>query len=154
MGQQVSVIASDAIWRTVYNQAIIETDNFRSRRYVEDNNLFGMKKNSRKLYTGLSGDFCIYSNVESSVLDYIMRQKQFGISFNSPPERFIIDTLNSGYVAGRNLESGNREVLAYLKLWNQLSGIKSYKADPTAARKIIEYAGLALAIVLLTLRKK
>jgi hypothetical protein len=149
VGQSVGVVASDNIWRTVYVQAQIETGNFSSRLYREDNNMFGMRApNSRGLYIGItSSDFAKYLSTTESLKDYILRQRQYGISFHQSSSDYIEQTLNSGYVAGADLKSGNKEVLEYYKAWMKGTGNQLPFTMPW--KPVLEYTALFLTIIAL-----
>lgn len=56
--------------KLVVSQAAHETNNFSSRIFKQNNNLFGMKVSSRKIATSEKNGHAVYSNIEDSVKDY------------------------------------------------------------------------------------
>jgi len=56
----------------VYAQALLETNNFHSRIFVENNNLFGMKEATQRvtLSKGSQNNHAYYKNWSDSVYDY------------------------------------------------------------------------------------
>ena len=63
----------------VYAQAVLESNNFKSRIFIESNNLFGMKKAMQRptTCTGTHRGHASYSNWRQSVLDYALFQAAF-----------------------------------------------------------------------------
>ena len=58
----------------VYAQAILESDHFRSRIFIENQNLFGMTQAIQRisLSKGTSNNYAYYSNWKESVYDYAL----------------------------------------------------------------------------------
>jgi len=56
--------------KLIVAQAAHETNNFSSRIFRENNNLFGMKVSSRKIATSEKNGHAVYSNISDSVKDY------------------------------------------------------------------------------------
>ncbi len=56
----------------IYGQALLETDHFRSRIFMENNNIFGMKEATKRvsLSRGTQYDHAFYDNWLESVYDY------------------------------------------------------------------------------------
>lgn len=56
----------------VYAQAMLETNNFKSPIFLENNNLFGMKESTFRISTalGTQDNHAFYNNWEDSVYDY------------------------------------------------------------------------------------
>jgi uncharacterized FlgJ-related protein len=63
----------------VYAQAVLESNNFKSRIFIESNNLFGMKKATQRPTTCTSTHrgHAMYSNWKESVIDYALFQAAF-----------------------------------------------------------------------------
>jgi uncharacterized FlgJ-related protein len=64
----------------VYKQAILETGNFKSRLFKEDNNLFGMKYPRNRPTTAIGvndNGSAIYYSWEHSILDYMIWQNKY-----------------------------------------------------------------------------
>lgn len=81
----------------VMAQARLETGNFTSRIYNENNNLFGMKKAYRRPSTcqGLKYGHCYYDDWIDSVIDYVLYQRVFLSHVNDPDIYLAI--LNRSY---------------------------------------------------------
>ena len=96
----------------VYAQMKLETGNFRSKVFRENNNLFGMKvaKSRPTTNKGKQHGHAIYHTWRESVIDYAI--------------------YSAKYLSDIKTES---EYLAYLK--------KNYSEDPNYIKKIIEIAG-------------
>src|ERR1035437_9842971 len=56
----------------VYGQALLETDHFKSRIFMENKNLFGMKLSTKRvtLSNGSQSDYAYYSTWTNSLYDY------------------------------------------------------------------------------------
>jgi hypothetical protein len=56
----------------IYAQALIETDHFKSRIFLENNNLFGMKEASKRINVSKGSQYnhAFYNNWSDSLLDY------------------------------------------------------------------------------------
>ena len=63
-----------------YAQSILETDSFRSRIFIENNNLFGMKEAKNRPTTALGTQYnhAYYHNWEESVMDYALWCSKYG----------------------------------------------------------------------------
>lgn len=63
----------------VYSQARLETANFTSKVFRENNNLFGMKASSSRPTTSneVEGGYAYYSTWKESVLDYAFYQSRY-----------------------------------------------------------------------------
>jgi uncharacterized FlgJ-related protein len=63
----------------VYAQAVLESNNFKSRIFIESNNLFGMKKAMQRPTTCTSTHrgHAMYSDWKQSVMDYALFQAAF-----------------------------------------------------------------------------
>jgi flagellum-specific peptidoglycan hydrolase FlgJ len=63
----------------VYAQAILETANFTSKNFKEDNNMFGMKRAKSRITTALksSSVYAVYDSWESSLIDYALYQSRY-----------------------------------------------------------------------------
>lgn len=97
----------------IYSQAVHETGNFTSAIYKENNNLFGMKQARvrENTATGENRGHATYNSLFDSVIDYILRQKNFNIKAQLfQTEIYINDTFNSGYA----------EDTSYMTKWRNL----------------------------------
>lgn len=98
-------------------QAKLETANFTSRIYREDNNLFGMRPNSRNIFIGVddtpNGKFCVYDSLFDSVRDRIALDIQNGVAAVNG-KQYMEEVLDNGYVP-----SGQR--FAYLERWKKIN---------------------------------
>jgi uncharacterized FlgJ-related protein len=58
-------------------QAIHESANFRSRRFIQDNNMFGMRKATQRKTTasGVRNKYATYTSWQRSVDDFLLMQK-------------------------------------------------------------------------------
>ena len=62
----------------VYAQAVIESGNFTSKKFIEDNNLFGMRKaKSRCTLAFGTGTYAKFKTWRESVIDYALYQTAF-----------------------------------------------------------------------------
>lgn len=63
----------------VYKQAILETNNFQSSIFIENNNLFGMKIAINRPTTsiGVNKNHAVYENWRQSVIDYALFQTSY-----------------------------------------------------------------------------
>jgi hypothetical protein len=63
----------------VYAQAILETGNFKSKVFLENNNLFGMKAASKRPSTAISfkNEYAVYEDWQASVIDYALFQAAY-----------------------------------------------------------------------------
>lgn len=83
----------------VYAQAILESNNFKSKLCKENNNIFGMKVPAQR-FTFCNnpydyGNYAKYDNIESSVLDYKAWQMQN--AYNITTEEGYFNLLRSIY---------------------------------------------------------
>jgi len=142
---------SNQIANVIYQQAKLETGTFTSRRYLEDHNLFGMKApNSRELYSSISNKFAKYDDDATSIKDYLLRQKQYKISFHQSPLEYIQATLKSGYVQADEMKE-------YYIIWSGLSGIdvKGAENKKKLVQRIFEgvIIGALIALVISTIKE-
>lgn len=82
----------------LYAQAKHETGNFKSRIYLQNHNLFGMKLPRIRKTTALKSRYghAVYKNNWTSIYDYFLRQNNFNIDFKNT-QQYVKDTTNSGY---------------------------------------------------------
>ncbi|WP_417290942.1 glucosaminidase domain-containing protein [Corallibacter sp.] len=97
----------------LYSQAYHETGNFTSNIFKHNKNLFGMKKATVRDTTaiGEASGHATYNSLSDSVIDYILRQRDFKIKprlFND--NQYMLDTLNSNYAEDTN----------YLSKWQNI----------------------------------
>jgi len=69
----------------VYAQTILETNNFKSKMFVENNNLFGMKEAKSRITTakGSQSNYAYYDNWCESLYDYALYSSNYLSSLNS-----------------------------------------------------------------------
>lgn len=91
----------------VMAQSIIETGNFNSRIFKENNNLFGMKKATIRINTALGTQYghALYDNWRESLYDYAFYQCRYLSDIKSEREYFQ-------YLSMTYAESGDRYVSA------------------------------------------
>ena len=85
----------------VYAQAIVESNNFTSSIFLENNNMFGMKMPQNRLTTaiGIRKGHAIYSTWEDCIIDYALYQSRYlqGLTedeyFNKLKRSYAEDTL-------------------------------------------------------------
>lgn len=110
---------------TLYSQAVHETGNFTSN-LAKKNNLFGMKKASKRPQEGVTGydqnGHCYYISVRASIVDRVNRDKQFGIM---PPyvwadvRSYCQQVAQSGYATdGAYLQKWVTIINQYISLWH------------------------------------
>ena len=82
----------------IVGQALLETGNFTSAVFTENNNAFGLKLPSQRptLATGENRGHATFNSVADSVVDYAMRQQYFGIP-DGDVEQYMRATVASGY---------------------------------------------------------
>ena len=63
----------------VYAQAVLESGNFKSKLFLSQNNMFGMKQSYQRANTssGNINNYASYSNWRQSVLDYALYQASY-----------------------------------------------------------------------------
>jgi len=63
----------------VYAQAVLETGNFTSNVFIDNNNLFGMRMSSNRPTTALyaNNNYAVYKSWQESVLDYALYQAYY-----------------------------------------------------------------------------
>lgn len=63
----------------VYAQAILETGNFSSKNFKQNNNMFGMKRAKSRITTAMesSSTYAVYNSWEKSLIDYGLYQSRY-----------------------------------------------------------------------------
>ena len=81
----------------VLAQSILESGNFKSKLFVENNNMFGMKVSTQRPTTnkGATNDYAYYSNWRECVQDYAMYQARYLCNFKNEVE--YLDYLKQNY---------------------------------------------------------
>lgn len=81
----------------VLRQARIESGNFKSRIFLENNNMFGMKMPNKRpnMVSGINRGYAVYNNWKESVIDYALYQVYSGKNLSK--ENYI-KMLNNNYV--------------------------------------------------------
>jgi uncharacterized FlgJ-related protein len=74
----------------VLGQSILETGHFKSKIFIENNNLFGMKKSSSRITMSdsIQNGHAYYDNWEDSVYDYALYQSTYLRKIKSEEEYF------------------------------------------------------------------
>lgn len=85
----------------VIAQAKIETGNFKSKVFLENNNLFGMRQSRQRITTstGTNLNHATYDNWQDSVIDYAIYQSTYLKSFN---RNEYLDYLQANYAENPN----------------------------------------------------
>lgn len=97
----------------VLAQAILETNNFKSRIFLENNNLFGMKPAKLRPTTsnGVLNGYAYYNNWKESVLDYALYQAAYAKSIDTEDNYYILLTTfaeDTSYIKKlKNIQYGN-----------------------------------------------
>ena len=80
----------------VLRQARIESGNFKSRVFLENNNMFGMKIPNKRpnMVSGSNRGYAVYSNWQESVIDYALYQVYSGKNLSKED---YIKMLNNNY---------------------------------------------------------
>lgn len=94
----------------VIAQSKIETGNFKSKVFLENNNLFGMRQARQRITTstGTNLNHATYDNWQDSVIDYAIYQSTYLKSFN---RNEYLDYLQANYAENPN----------YVKLIKQMT---------------------------------
>lgn len=68
----------------VASQAVLESGNFKSKVYLENNNLFGMKlpQSRPTLAIGVKNGYAVYQSWQESILDYALWQMAYAKNLN------------------------------------------------------------------------
>ncbi len=85
----------------VMKQAILESCNFKSKIFLENNNLFGMRLPSNRITTAIGENlnFAVYEKWEDSVIDYGIYQSTYLRKFN---RQQYIEFLKNNYAENKN----------------------------------------------------
>lgn len=88
----------------VFAKAILESGHFKSKMFLNKNNLFGMKKAVHRttLGQGNPGDYVYFKSIEESIIDYKLYQMQFVDEINS--EQMYIKRICQSYSSNGNYE--------------------------------------------------
>ena len=80
----------------VLRQARTESGNFKSRVFLENNNMFGMKIPSKRpnMVSGSNRGYAVYNNWQESVIDYALYQVYSGKNLSKED---YINMLNNNY---------------------------------------------------------
>ena len=80
----------------VLRQARIESGNFKSRVFLENNNMFGMKIPNKRpnMVSGSNSGYAVYNNWQESVIDYALYQVYSGKNLSKED---YINMLNNNY---------------------------------------------------------
>lgn len=95
----------------VYAQAQLETGEFKSKIFKENNNLFGMKQATRRPTTnkGVENGHAYYSNWKESVVDYGFYSAQYLSNIKTESE--YLDYLGQSYAEDPNYVSKIRKII-------------------------------------------
>ncbi len=100
----------------IYGQALLETDHFRSRIFIENNNIFGMKTATKRvnLSHGTQYDHAYYSNWMDSVYDYGLYYASYLSKLETEDQYFSY--LGEYYAEDREYVTKLKEIIANEKL--------------------------------------
>lgn len=100
----------------VYAQAKLETGNFKSKIFRENNNLFGMKEAKRRPTTnkGTENNHAVYLNWKESVVDYAMYSAAYLNGIKSESEYF--DYLRQNYAQDTSYVLRLKEIIEKQKM--------------------------------------
>jgi flagellum-specific peptidoglycan hydrolase FlgJ len=100
----------------VFAQALIETGNFTSNIYIENNNLFGMKLPKRRQTTaiGENRNHAIYTSWTQSLADYKLWQDK--MIHKAPTLEDYLNYLGRNYAEDKNYIKKIRKTMKKLKL--------------------------------------
>jgi uncharacterized FlgJ-related protein len=94
----------------VYAQAVMESGNFKSKMFKDNNNLFGMRKAKSRCTVALEGGtYAKFKTWRESVIDYALYQSTFAKKIGSRSE--YIDHLAKNYATGNAYKGHLLEVL-------------------------------------------
>lgn len=103
----------------IFAQAAFETNNFESKIYLKNNNLFGMRhpKSRETLSLGSKYGYALYSGPEASIADFklyykALRYPQIHLSIPN----YVQDLKNKGYFEG-NLEKYQKGVIYWYNFY-------------------------------------
>jgi hypothetical protein len=104
----------------VVAQAILESGNFKSKVFKENNNLFGMKRASKRPSLGImEGSYNKYKSWQESVLDYAFYQAYFCNKIKTEEE--YINHLCNHYAEDINYKLKLNRIIARLRNTNSLT---------------------------------
>lgn len=85
----------------VFRQARIESGNFKSRVFLENNNMFGMKIPSKRpnMVSGSNRGYAVYNSWQESVIDYALYQAYSGKNLTKED---YVKMLNNSYAEDVN----------------------------------------------------
>ena len=105
----------------VYAQSLIETGNFTSKIFKENNNLFGMREAKVRLNLALGTQYshAYYDSWESSLLDYALYASSYLKDLNTEEKYF--DYLGKNYAEDPNYVSKLRKIIKERDLKNKFN---------------------------------
>jgi uncharacterized FlgJ-related protein len=104
----------------VVAQAVLESGNFKSKVFKENNNIFGMKKASTRPTLGtMQGSYSKYKNWQESILDYAFYQAYFCNRIKSEEE--YINHLCTNYAEDEKYRDKLERIIAKLRNTNSLT---------------------------------
>ena len=94
----------------VYAQAVLETGNFKSKLFVNNNNLFGFKEPKVRSNTarGSVSGYAYYSSWRQSVIDYALYQSSYIRKLNRED---YFDYLDKNYAEDPNYSKKLKEII-------------------------------------------
>lgn len=102
----------------VFAQAKLESGNFTSKIYKENNNLFGMRIARLRPTTALneSGGYAVYPDWKSSIIDYALYQSAYLREINTEENYYAY--LDSSYADDENYVKKIQQIVGNLKINN------------------------------------
>ena len=100
----------------VYAQALLETGEFKSKMFVENHNLFGMKEANKRINTarGTQNEHAYYNNWENSLIDYALYSATYLYSLDNEDD--YLNYLGQYYAEDQQYVSKLKEVIVREKL--------------------------------------
>lgn len=100
----------------VYAQAILETDNFKSKLFIENHNLFSMKEAVKRINTakGTQYQHAYYDNWIESIYDYAMYSSTYLSELKTESDYF--DYLGQNYAEDREYVNKLKQIIETEKL--------------------------------------
>ncbi|MEY2869804.1 MAG: Sphingomonas phage [Bacteroidota bacterium] len=99
----------------VFAKAVLESGHFKSKLFLNKNNLFGMKKAMRRstLGQGNANEYAYFKSIEESIIDYKLYQMLFIDEVSSKEE--YLRLIAKSYSGNKNYETLVLQVLDSLK---------------------------------------
>lgn len=120
----------------IFSQFWHETGGFKSDIFKENNNVSGMKKNSRPYDIGVNRKHAVYKSVADSIKCFYERQIQFKVKPTSNIFNYLTSTQKSGYAKDSK----------YITRVTNVYEIQKKRLQPYFVLAVPSIIGLALGI--------